>query len=161
MVWKLLICSMYDYNSWVLWGFQLATWAKCLILDWSKSNFRAIYQGRLISDQEFWILGLFFSDVLPIIASGYIQAEETDGKREGPMLYGFHSSPSLDVRTTWTGNHSASIVPYLYKVSSEHLFHGLIELIKFTCVAFANYVTWNQTRLRTTWSWSLDDWYCL
>ncbi|KAJ8437936.1 hypothetical protein Cgig2_031452 [Carnegiea gigantea] len=65
----------------------------------------------------------YLIEASPIFAR-YIKAEETDGKTAGPMLYGFHSSPSLDVKTTWTQSHNASIAPYLYEEWTYYLNAG-------------------------------------
>lgn len=65
----------------------------------------------------------YLIEASPIFAR-YIKAEETDGKTAGPMLYGFHSPPSLDVKTTWTQNHNASIAPYLYEEWTYYLNAG-------------------------------------
>ncbi|EEF36766.1 ubiquitin-protein ligase, putative [Ricinus communis] len=42
-----------------------------------------------------------------------IKVEEVDEPKHGPMLYGFHKPPPMDVETTWTETHKALILPHL------------------------------------------------
>ncbi|GMG98340.1 hypothetical protein Nepgr_000180 [Nepenthes gracilis] len=44
----------------------------------------------------------------PLFAQS-IKAQVIEDQISGPMLYGFHKSPPLDVETTWSETHSASI----------------------------------------------------
>ncbi|GMH11161.1 hypothetical protein Nepgr_013002 [Nepenthes gracilis] len=49
-----------------------------------------------------------------------IKSQEIEHKISGPMLYGFHKSPSLDVTATWSETHSASVKSDFHK---EWIFH--------------------------------------
>lgn len=55
------------------------------------------------------------------------------------MLYGFHESPSLNVETTWSQNHTFYIDPEFHKVSSPHLIHHLYGV--FSNFVIIPYVT--------------------
>lgn len=44
-----------------------------------------------------------------------IKAQEINGQKPGPMLYGFHKPPPLDVETTWSEKHKASIQANFHK----------------------------------------------
>ncbi|GMH12222.1 hypothetical protein Nepgr_014063 [Nepenthes gracilis] len=44
-----------------------------------------------------------------------IEAQEVEGQISGSMLYGFHSTPSLDIETNWSETHPASIQSNFHK----------------------------------------------
>ncbi|KAH9623322.1 hypothetical protein KSS87_010840 [Heliosperma pusillum] len=44
-----------------------------------------------------------------------IKAQEVGDQSPGPILYGFYTSPSLDVETTWSTTHNASIDPGFHR----------------------------------------------
>ncbi|XP_021864164.1 E3 ubiquitin-protein ligase APD2-like isoform X2 [Spinacia oleracea] len=53
-----------------------------------------------------------------------IKAQQTDDQRAGSMLYGFHESPSLNVETTWSQNHTFYIDPEFHKELAYYLNAG-------------------------------------
>ncbi|KAL2898733.1 putative E3 ubiquitin-protein ligase XBAT35 [Bienertia sinuspersici] len=53
-----------------------------------------------------------------------IQARQIDDQTDGLMLYGLHESPSLDVETIWSQNHTVSIDPTTHKEWAYYLNSG-------------------------------------
>uniref|UniRef100_A0A803KRI5 Uncharacterized protein n=1 Tax=Chenopodium quinoa TaxID=63459 RepID=A0A803KRI5_CHEQI len=53
-----------------------------------------------------------------------IKAQQIDEQTAGPMLYGFHELPSLDVETTWSQNYTVFIEPDYHKEWAYYLNAG-------------------------------------
>ncbi|KAH7542249.1 hypothetical protein FEM48_Zijuj02G0053300 [Ziziphus jujuba var. spinosa] len=60
-----------------------------------------------------------------------IQAEELDEAKPGPMLYGFHEPPPLNVNTTWTEKHNTFVPANSHKARKKNFIALLQEWVYF------------------------------
>ncbi|XP_010685554.1 E3 ubiquitin-protein ligase APD2 isoform X2 [Beta vulgaris subsp. vulgaris] len=98
-----------------------------------------------------------------------IKARQRDDQTAGPMLYGFHESPLLDVKSTWFQNNTASVKPGFHKewayflnagsrveVSYDVKFPGSASLFLVIAQGRQNLLEWiDSPSYNTTMSWNI------